>query len=295
MGLRSPWEVPARTIDGTYRALPDRLIRKSGARSGRMDEVLRKPVTKIVVAALLVLLAVQGVDASTGYTQVLYRDTAFSTQRTDYLCTAAVVQNIVNLAIGSSRGGMRQQLEFYDYGLEHNLYDYAGRGVDPQGMEAMLELWIPGSDWGQVSKQHMQPILRMSARQMRATELPVVLFVGGGAHVWTMNGYTSTVDPASGKAFDVTHVRFSGPLYPRTIGRHGWFDLEPNTRRTSDRFINAFFPYREWLAFGDHRDTPWNGYYVAIVPLTYDPPDEPPPTPTPEPSPDATLEPTAQP
>lgn len=251
----------------------------------------RGPLGKIVAALLLALLAVQGVDASTGYTQTVYRDTAFSTQRTDYLCTAAVVQNIVNLATGSSRSGKTQQLEFYAYGRAHNRFDYKGRGVDPQGVEAMLEFFIPGSDWRQVMKKSMKAALRASARGMRATDLPAVLFVGGGAHVWTMNGYSASADPASAGTFTVTHVRFSGPLYPKTVGRHGWFDLEPNTRRSSDRFVNAFFPYKERLAFGDHRNTPWNGYFVAVVPSTYVPPDDPPPdpTPTPDPTPEATA------
>ena len=245
----------------------------------------RRPLGKIVAAALLGLLAVQGVDASTGFTQTIYRQNAFSTQQTNYLCTAAVVQNIVNLATGTARRGMTQQLELYRYGRNHNRYDYRNRGVDPQGVEAMLERYIPGSDWVQVSKKSMQSVLRVSARRMRRTGLPAVLFVSGGSHVWTMNGYTATKDPASGDWFSITHVRFSGPLYPDTIGRHGWFDLEPNTRRSSDRFPNAFFPYREWLAFGDHRWTPWNGDYVAVVPWTYYDPDEPPPTPEPTPNP----------
>jgi hypothetical protein len=241
----------------------------------------RSVLGRFVAALLLGLLAVQGVDAATGYTQVVFRDTAFATQRTNYLCTAAVVQNIVNLATGSSRDGKAQQLEFYEYGLETNLFDYKNAGVDPAGVEAMLELYIPGSDWGQVMKPKLQGALKSAARQMRATGLPTVLFVGGGTHVWTMNGYSASADPASGDYFKVTHVRFSGPLWPKTIARHGWFDLEPNTQRGSDRFANAFFPYKEYLAFGDHRDTPWNGYYVAVVPLSYDPPD---PEPTPEPS-----------
>jgi hypothetical protein len=254
-----------------------------------MGGMKRGPLGKIVAALLLGLLAVQGVEASTGYTQTIFRDSAFSTQRTDYLCTAAVVQNIVNLATGSSRDGKTQQLKFYAFGRDHNRYDYGGRGVDPQGVEAMLEFYIPGSDWQQVMRKSMQGALRVSARRMRATELPAVLFVGGGAHVWTMNGYTASADPASADSFTVTSVRFSGPLYPKTIGRHGWFDLEPNSRRSSDRFINAFFPYKERLAFGDRRWTPWNGYFVAVVPLTYDDPDDPPdPTPTPEPTPEAT-------
>jgi hypothetical protein len=248
----------------------------------------RSPLAKLVAAALLALVAVQGVDAATGYTQVVFRDTAFATQRTNYLCTAAVVQNIVNLATGASRDGKTQQLEFYAYGLGENLYDYENAGVDPEGLEAMLELYIPGSDWGQVIKPKMQGALKASARGLRATGLPAVLFVGGGKHVWTMNGYTATADPASGDFFTITHIRFSGPLYPKTIALHGWFDLAPNTQRSSDRFANVFFPYKEYLAFGDHRDTPWNGSYVAVVPLSYDPPDEPPPSPEPTPVPTAT-------
>lgn len=253
----------------------------------------RGPLAKIVVAVLLSLVAVQGVQAATGYTQTVFRDDAFATQHTNYLCTAAVVQNIVNLATGSSRGGKTQQLEFYAYGLDNNRYNYRNPGVDPQGVEAMLERYIPGSDWGQVVRPGMQGALKASARAMRATGLPAVLFVGGGTHVWTMNGYSASADPASGKSFTISHVRFSGPLYPKTIARHGWFDLEPNTNRSSDRIKKVFFPYKEYLAFGDRRNTPWNGSYVAVVPLTYVPPDpEPTPDPTPEPTdgpgPDAT-------
>lgn len=254
----------------------------------RLTGMNRGPLAKLLAALLLGLLAVQGVEASTSFTQVIYREDAFATQRTNYLCTAAVVQNIVNLATGTSRGGKAQQLEFYAVGLDNNRYDYKNAGVDPQGMEAMLETYIPGSDWGQVMKKGMQGALRTAARQMRATGLPVVLFVGGGSHVWTMNGYTATGNPSANSEFTVTHIQFSGPLYPETIAKHGWFDLEPNTRRGADRFSNIFFPYKEYLAFGDRRNTPWNGFYVAIVPLSYDPPD-PDPTPTPEPTPAPTL------
>jgi hypothetical protein len=256
-----------------------------------MGGMNRGPLAKIFVAALLSLLAVQGVQAASGYTLTIFRDDAFATQRNSYLCTAAVVQNIVNLATGKSRAGKTQQLKFYAYGRDNNRYAYRNAGVDPQGVEAMLELYIPGSDWGQVVKPGMQGALKASARAMRATGLPAVLFVGGGTHVWTMNGYTASADPASGKSFKITHVRFSGPLYPKTIARHGWFDLEPNTQRTSDRFTNVFFPYKEYLAFGDRRWTPWNGSYVAVVPLTYEPPD-PEPEPTPDPTPDPTVGPT---
>ena len=192
-----------------------------------MRPMKRSPLAKVAAAVLLALVAFQGVEAGTTYTQTIYRATAFATQQTDYLCTAAVVQNIVNLALGRSRGGKTQQLEFYAYGRKHNRYDYRNRGVDPQGMEAMLEHYIPGSDWKQIMKTSMHGALRASARRMRATELPAVLFVGGGAHVWTMNGYTATGDPASADTFRVTHIRFSGPFYPRQVALYGWFDRRP--------------------------------------------------------------------
>lgn len=266
--------------------------------------MLRRPYAKIVVAALLALVAVQGVQASTGYSQTIYRASAFSTQVNDYFCTAAVTQNIVNLVTGAARHDRTQQREYYNFGRAHNRYSYRADGVDPQGMEAMLEEYVPDSEWRQVRRKSLRAILRVAARQMRATGLPAVLFVGGGAHVWTMNGYTATRDPASGRWFTVTHVKFSGPFYPRQIAKHGWFDLKPNTGRRVERFANAFYPYREWRAFHDHRWTPWNGYYVVVVPWsigdgepepTPEPTPVPTPQPTPQPTPDATVEPTPEP
>ena len=132
-----------------------------------LRQMHRSPLAKLLAATLLALVAVNGVDAATGYTQTVFRDTAFATQRANYLCTAAVVQNIVNLATGSSRDGKTQQLKLYEYGRAHNRYDYRNAGVDPQGVEAMLEAYIPGSEWGQVVKPKMQGALKTAARKMR--------------------------------------------------------------------------------------------------------------------------------
>ena len=258
----------------------------------------RNPVRGLLAASVVVLLVASAVDASTGYSQTLYRASAFSTQATDYLCTAAVTQNIRNLVTGESRHDRTQQSQMYAFGRAHNKYKYASRGVDPQGVEAMLERYVPGSDWRQIRATSLQGVLKVAARRMRATGLPAVLFVAGGLHAWTMNGYGATRDPGSGAPFQVTRVRFSGPKYPDQKARLGWFDLAPNTGRTVDGFDYPYFPYRESLAFGDHRWTPWNGYYVAVVPwsLAARPPATPSPSPTPtqavtpEPSPSATPE-----
>jgi hypothetical protein len=259
-----------------------------------MRAMVGTPVRRILAAWLLVLLSAYGVDAATSYSQTIYRSSAFSTQATDYYCTAAVVQNIRNLATGESRTGKTQQTEMYAYGRAHNRYAYSSRGVDPQGVEAMLEHYVEGSDWKQVTKGSLKKVLRVSARRMRATGLPAVLFVGGGRHAWTMNGYTATGDPASADTFRVTHIRFSGPFYPKQVALLGWFDLAPNSRTSVERLAAAFFPYHEPTAFGDNRSTPWNGSYVAVVPVSVDDPD-PTPTPTPTPKPSSTPAPSATP
>jgi hypothetical protein len=250
-----------------------------------------RPVRRLIAATLLVLLGVHGVQASTGYSQTIYRASAFTTQATDYLCTGAVAQNIRNLATGESRSSKAQQWALYSFGRDHNRYRYRQRGVDPQGVEAMLEQFVPGVEWRQVRKHSLQEVLRAAVRGMRATGLPAVLFVAGGKHVWTMNGYTATADPASSSWFRVTYVRFSGPFYPHQKARYGWFDLAPDTRRSVERLTQAYFPYHERLAFGDGRSTPWNGYYVAVIPVSLD--DVPSPEPTPSPTP--TLPPEATP
>ena len=252
--------------------------------------MLRSLRGRLVAAPLLVLFVASQAAAGTAYSQTIFRPTAFSTQATDYFCTAAVAQNITNLVSGRSRHSRTHQAELYAYGRSHNRYGYRARGVDPQGVEATLEHFIPGSDWRQVRAKSVQSALQAAARGMRATGLPAVLFVAGGMHAWIMNGYVSSVDPASGKSFVVTQVRFSGPKYPKQTARLGWFDLPPNTLRSVQRLADAFFPYRESLAFGDSRATPWNGYFVAVVPARRapNPGTSPPPTPTPTPTPTST-------
>jgi hypothetical protein len=255
------------------------------------------PRRGIVAALLLAVLVAHGVQAGTGFSQSIHRASAFSTQANDYFCTSAVVQTIRNFATGESRHDKAQQSAMYSFGRAHNRFTYGSKGVDPQGVELMLEHYLPGTEWRQIRTGTLQGALRYAARQMRKTGLPAVLFVAGGKHVWTMNGYTSTADPASGHWFRVTHVRFSGPFYPKQKARYGWFDLPPSTLRSVDRLGNAFFPYKEYLSFGDRRWTPWTGYYVAVVPWSvggHDPDETPTPTPTPVPTPIATPTPTTE-
>lgn len=262
-----------------------------------MAGMIGRPLRVLLAASLLVFVSAHGVDARPGFSQSTYRASAFSTQATEYYCTSAVVQHIRNLATQQSLKSRTEQAQLYAFGRAHNRYAYRSRGVDPQGVEAMLERYVPGTDWVQIRKPSLQKALRSAARRIRATGLPAVLFVGGGKHVWTMNGYTATRDPASGARFNVTHVQFSGPYFPRQKARYGWFDLAPNSRTSVERLAQAYFQYSERLAFGDRKHTPWNGYYVALVPrlVEVDPDPTPNPSPTPVPTPGSTAEPTLEP
>jgi hypothetical protein len=245
--------------------------------------MLRGPLGRLVAATVLVLLCAPATAAVSGYSQTIFRSSAFSTQATDSFCTAAVIEQIRNLAVGESRHSRAHQTEIYTFGRSHNRFAYRSAGVDPQGVEATLERYVPRSDWRQIRTTSLQAVLQIAARHMRATGLPAVLFVAGGKHVWTMNGYIATADPGSGRPFRVTYVRFSGPYYPKQTALYGWFDLHPNSVRSVERLAEAYFPYRESLAFGDGRATPWNGSFVAVVPWTIDRSD-PGGTPNPTPS-----------
>lgn len=251
--------------------------------------MIGRPLGRILAATMLVVASAGMVDAGTTYSQTVYRSSAFTTQSTSWHCTSAVVQNIRNLALGIDRAWPSEQRQMYAYGRSMNRHLYNTLGVDPQGVEAMLERYIPGTQWAVVRARSLQGALQIAARRMRATNLPAVLFVGGGRHVWTMNGYIASADPATAESFRVNHVRFSGPYYPKQQRLRGWFDLPPNTMRSVESLAYAFYPYKNRFAFGSVRYTMWNDYYVAVVPVAGGNPD---PTPTPTPTPTTTTEPT---
>jgi hypothetical protein len=211
-----------------------------------------------LVGAVLALVVAGTASASTSFS--VFRASAFSTQATYYYCTAAVEQMIWNTATGASSHSATQQAKFYSYGRAHNRYAYPTRGVDPQGVAVTLNHFVPQVSWHVIRGISMQATLKAAAAAIRATGLPVVLFVGGGSHVWSMTGYTLSDSGA------VAYVRFSGPLYPKQIAYAGWYDLAPNTQRSVSAFAQVFYRYSEHASFGDYRWTPWNGYFVAVVP-----------------------------
>jgi len=200
------------------------------------------------------------------YTQSVYDAAAFSTQTRSYFCTAGVVQYIRNLARADVHSDSEQNT-MYQYGRGQNKYAYAAKGNDPQAVATMLNNYSTGgvTTWHVVKKLHIQAALQTVASRMRATGLPGVLFVSGGAHVWTMDGYVASSDPNNG-AFTVSKVRFSGPYYPTQKAAYGYYDLPPGTWKTAGWMTYPFFQYSEWYAFRDHKSVIWQGYFVVVVP-----------------------------
>lgn len=200
------------------------------------------------------------------YTQSVYDSAAFSTQQRYYYCTAAVAQYIRNLTRADVYSES-EQTTMYNYGRSQNRYAYSAKGNDPDGLCAILNNYSAGgvATWHVVKKKTLQGALKAVASRMRATGLPGVLFVSGGGHVWTMDGYKSDVDPNSG-SFTVTNVRFSGPLYPNRVKSYGYYDWPPGTWKTAGWMSYPFFKYSEYYAFRDHKIVVWQGYFVVIVP-----------------------------
>ena len=96
-------------------------------------------------------------------------------------------------------------------------------GVRPDGRErqgASVRGWTAGLNvldagpFRTVGTTDLDGILKIAARAIRETGLPVGLLVWRGRHAWVMAGFTATADPAVTDDFRVTKVIVMDPLYP---------------------------------------------------------------------------------
>jgi len=200
------------------------------------------------------------------FTKSVFDAAAFSTQATMYYCTAAVCQYITNLTREGNVHSGAEQAEMYAYGRTKNRYPYAARGNDPQAVVEMLKHYTGVGTWHVGKYATMRGALKHIASRMDATNLPGVLFVAGGGHVWTMDGFTTSEDPSAEGDFSISRVRFSGPLYPKQVAGYGWYDLAPGTWKSDDAMAYPFFKYDERLAFNDGRAVPWEDYFIVVAP-----------------------------
>lgn len=191
----------------------------------------------------------------------LYRSGAFTTQKTWLWCTAAGIQIVRNLVLGTDDHTKAGQRRYFEWMRKRNRYDLpVTAGVDPQGWAAGMRRFVDGR-YRLVASATFKDALRMAAIRMRKTELPVGVTVAHGGHAWILTGFTATADPVTTRDFRVTSVRVVGPLFGLQ-SRNG-YDMRPNKRLTVAQFKRFFTAWR----YAPKRMI-WDGRFVSIQPVT---------------------------
>lgn len=191
----------------------------------------------------------------------LWRDGAFTTQKTWRWCTAADVQIMRNLVHRESDHSRAGQERYWHYMRNHNRYPIpASDGVDPKGWTAGLRRFVDDR-YRLVASGSFKHALRSAVKALRRTNLPVAITVGHGTHAWVLTGFAATADPLVTDRFTVTSVRVVGPLWGRQNRSYG-YDMRPNTRLTKAQFRDFFTPWH----YGPIRMA-WEGDWVSVQPI----------------------------
>lgn len=191
----------------------------------------------------------------------LYRSGAFTTQKSWLWCTAAGIQIMRNMVLGTDDHTKAGQRRYFEWMRERNRYDLpVSAGVDPQGWAAGMRRFVDGR-YRLIASATFKDALRMAVIRMRKTNLPVGVTVAHGGHAWILTGFTATADPARTRDFRVTSVRVVGPLYG--LQSRDGYDMRPNKRLTVAQFKRFFTAWR----YAPKRMI-WDGRFVSIQPVT---------------------------
>jgi hypothetical protein len=190
----------------------------------------------------------------------LYRDGAFTVQRSWLWCTAAGVQIVRNIAELESDHTTAAQRRYFAWMRLRNRYHLPlSAGVDPQGWTAGLRHFVDDR-YRLVASSSFDGALRSAVRRLRQTNLPVALAVSHGNHGWILTGFTATADPLTTASFTVTSVRVVGPLYGLQ-SRNG-YDMRPDTKLTPGQLRRYFTPWNY-----APMSMAWDGRFVSIQPV----------------------------
>lgn len=174
-------------------------------------------------------------------------------------CVPAAAAIMVDLVRGRRAADASVLPEMYAVGQSLAVYPNEGPGVDPAGWVGILDRWgAPGYAWH--SYATLPEALHHAAIRLRETGRPVGLIVGiHRQHAWVLTGFATTADPRS-RAFSVSGIAITGPLWPAQRYYLGYFDMPPDTWMTPAGMAPAVRPF--------HADVPtqWDGRYVTIEP-----------------------------
>lgn len=191
----------------------------------------------------------------------LYRKGDHVPQYTASWCVGASMQMMINIIEGGRPDRSRRtQKELYDLAREVSPWVERRPGASTYGWAGGLTELGHGP-YAELSATGRQEALRIAARQMRYTRMPVGLLVWRGRHAWVMSGFRATADPAWTDDFVVTHVYIEDPWAGRTSP--GWGPgFEPHSLVRVSRLSG----FTRWTSrfrpeFGKA------GHYVIVAPL----------------------------
>ena len=191
----------------------------------------------------------------------LYRNGAFTTQRSWLWCTAASVQIVRNIVERDNDHSTTAQRRYFEWMRRHNRYDLPlSAGVDAAGWTAGLRHFVDDR-YRLVASKTFDHALRLAVTRMRLTNLPVAITVDEGNHAWILTGFSATADPATDDTFKVTSVRVVGPLYGLQSRTYG-YDMKPGTSLTVKQLRHFFTPW--WYA---SKRMIWDHKYISIQPV----------------------------
>ena len=227
-----------------------------------------RALSHLVLAAVMALVAASVVPSPAAAALPawdgsidLYRNGAFTTQKTWRWCTAADVQIMRNIVRRQADHSRSAQERYYAYMRAHNRYPVrAADGVDPAGWTAGLRRFVDDR-YRLVASSSFRAAIRSAVTSLRRTNLPVGITVAHGSHAWVLVGFSATADPARTRDFTVTSVRVVGPLWGLQSRIYG-YDMRPNRRLTRSQLRDFFTPWH----YARIRMA-WEGDWVSVQPI----------------------------
>jgi hypothetical protein len=184
----------------------------------------------------------------------------FASELKDTWCSTAGVQiTLAVLGLADTSDGFQKELQSKVHGWESYRDSHNG-DWGPGAMALALDAY--GAKGYEVrAYKTRNGALRDAAKQIEATNSPVLLLAWRGAHTWVMTGFRADADPAIFKDATVSGTYILDPWYPRISSIWGASDPPGTFQDTSEMERN----YLKWnRPEGNYADR--DGLYIAVVP-----------------------------
>jgi hypothetical protein len=218
---------------------------------------MRRVVTAILVAALLLPVIAAPAAGASRYRLNLFRSGDFVSQVNARTCVGASIQMMVNMGGPNDRRAATQLRYWY---LARSMSESRWGGTNSRGWAKALGELGEGP-YMVDSRTSLRGAVTHAARVMRQTGRPVGLLVWHGAHAWVLHGFEATADPLRDADAKITTVYVSDPWYPRDHSVYGAAP-RPNSRLSIAQLGRDFKPWQR------RRPNPEkDGRYFLVLPF----------------------------